>query len=323
MKEPSTDCPMVSVIVPVYNAERYIANCLDSLLAQTYRNLEIIAVNDGSTDRSQEILDRYSRERGIKIVARPNGGLSAARNSGMGLATGAWIMFCDADDAVHPELVERAVSIATGNNVDFVRYEERNVSPEQMMSFEAAPSDMPVEVFDNPVWYYIRKGLKASACVILYKATAIGDLRFTNGIIFEDLDFNWRFLQTAKNGAHMKWAAYNYVQSANSITRSPLTAKKIESIGFIIRNIAAHYRKAKDKRLWLLRYTLFAVTIKKQIMKPYAQSDLLQRRNVKGAVEATVGILIRDKVIGYWGFSIKWWPMLHRLSMCSQEGACR
>lgn len=305
--------PKVSIIVPVYNTERYVANCLDSLLAQTYRNVEIIAVNDGSTDGSREILDRYAKEKGVKVVVRPNGGLSAARNSGMEVATGEWLMFVDSDDAVHPELIERSMRIATETGVDFVRHEDRNVEPDRMMSFEAPPPDMSVQVFSNPVWYYIRMGLRASACVILYNAKAIGDLRFTHGIIFEDLDFNWRFLQVAKKGAHIKWAAYNYVQSENSITRSPLSVKKVESIGFIIRNIANHYRMANDRRLWLIRSTLFAITVKKQVLKPYLKEMGRLPEEVHAIVIKVVGSLMVEKEIGYWGFSMQWWPWLYKL----------
>lgn len=306
---------MVSIIVPVYNTEHYIANCLDSLLAQTYPNIEIIAVNDGSTDGSQIILDRYARKYGVKVLVGPNRGMSAARNSGMEIATGEWLMFIDSDDAVHPELVARTVQIATETGVDFVRYDDRNVAPEQMMSFDASPSDMPVQIFNNPVWYYIRTGLKPSACEILYKAKAIGDLRFTNGIFFgEDLDFNWRFFQTAKKGAHVKWAAYNYVQSENSVTRSPLSAKKVENIGFIIRNIANHYRRANDGRLWLIRQTVFAITVKKQILKPYQKEREQLPAEVHDIVTKIVGSLMADKEIGYLGFSTKWWPMLYRWS---------
>ena len=90
---------MISIIVPVYNVEAYLPQCLDSLINQTYQDLEIICVNDGSTDGSLEILQKYqSKDKRIKVVSQKNQGLSGARNTGISQATGEWIMFVDSDD---------------------------------------------------------------------------------------------------------------------------------------------------------------------------------------------------------------------------------
>ena len=103
----------ISIIVPVYNVEKYLRRCLDSILAQTYTDYEIILVNDGSTDGSLSICEEYARANGkIKIVSKENGGISSARNAGIREAAGKYIMFCDSDDYVHKTWCERLVRTA-------------------------------------------------------------------------------------------------------------------------------------------------------------------------------------------------------------------
>lgn len=111
----------VSVIIPVFNKEKYIEVCLRSVLRQNFRDLEIIAVNDGSTDGSLEIVKRVAMEDNrIRVIDRPNMGVSAARNTGLGYATGEWIQFLDADDLLDAEYLTRAVAIAEENHADIL-----------------------------------------------------------------------------------------------------------------------------------------------------------------------------------------------------------
>lgn len=113
--------PKVSIIVPVYNVEPYLRQCMDSLVNQTYRNIEIICVNDGSTDASGEILTEYA-EKGnkIKVISQKNAGLSAARNAGFSFATGDYVMYVDSDDWIDLETCETAVAIAVKHEADIV-----------------------------------------------------------------------------------------------------------------------------------------------------------------------------------------------------------
>ena len=111
--------PQVSVVVPVYNVEKYLARCLDSLIAQTERNLEIICVDDGSTDGSAAILADYAaKDPRIQVMTQPNAGQAVARNRGMDAATGEFLCFVDSDDAAHPRLVERLLSAINETGAD-------------------------------------------------------------------------------------------------------------------------------------------------------------------------------------------------------------
>lgn len=113
--------PLVSIVVPVYNVEQYLNACLESLIMQTYENIEIICINDGSTDHSTDILDEYiDRDRRIQVVTQPNMGLSAARNTGMKHIHGKYTMFVDSDDWIDLETCEEAVRIAEAYSADLV-----------------------------------------------------------------------------------------------------------------------------------------------------------------------------------------------------------
>ena len=101
--------PKISVIVPIYNVEKYLAKCLDTILAQTFSDIEIICVNDGSTDNSRKILSEYAKKDSrIKIVDKKNGGLSSARNAGMKVAQGEFISFIDSDDWIDETLLSKS-----------------------------------------------------------------------------------------------------------------------------------------------------------------------------------------------------------------------
>ena len=108
---------LVSVIVPVYNVESYLRECIDSIVAQTYRNIEVILIDDGSKDSSGAICDEYAdKDNRIKVIHKENGGLSEARNSGLEIASGDWIAFVDSDDYIDEAMLDTLVDLANGNN---------------------------------------------------------------------------------------------------------------------------------------------------------------------------------------------------------------
>ena len=113
--------PKISVIIPVYNIEKYLKNCLDSVINQTFSDIEIICINDGSTDNSLAILEQYARkDNRITIINKPNGGLSSAWNKGLEVATAEYVTFVDSDDWIEQETYEIAYTNMLKNNVDYV-----------------------------------------------------------------------------------------------------------------------------------------------------------------------------------------------------------
>ena len=105
----------ISVIVPIYNVERYLEKCIDSILAQTWRELEVILCDDGSTDGCGAICDRYAaRDDRVRVIHKKNGGLSDARNAGLEVASGGWYVFIDSDDFITPDTIERMPCTVSG-----------------------------------------------------------------------------------------------------------------------------------------------------------------------------------------------------------------
>lgn len=124
--------PKVSIIIPVYNAERYVGRCLDSILGQSFSDFEIIAINDGSIDNSLSVLENYSaKDTRIKVASKPNGGVSSARNQGLELTRGTWIQFIDADDELMPDALETLVSGINDDTdmvvADYVKVPDRDL----------------------------------------------------------------------------------------------------------------------------------------------------------------------------------------------------
>lgn len=114
--------PLISVIIPVYGVEKYIAQCLESVINQTYKNLEIIVVNDGTKDRSAEIAKKYAaQDSRIKVYDFENGGISVARNRGLEIATGDYISYIDSDDWLDKRMYETLLKSAIQNNADMVK----------------------------------------------------------------------------------------------------------------------------------------------------------------------------------------------------------
>ena len=110
---------LVSIIVPIYNVEKYIKECIDSIINQTYKNLEIILVDDGSPDCCPKICDEYSKkDKRIKVIHKENGGLSSARNAGLDVAKGEYVSFIDSDDVVDEKFIETLYNLCIENNCD-------------------------------------------------------------------------------------------------------------------------------------------------------------------------------------------------------------
>ena len=125
--------PQISVLVAIYNVEKFLSQCINSILAQTYTNLEIILVDDGSTDTSGEICDKYAtKDSRIKVIHKKNGGLVSARNAGLDAASGKYIGFVDGDDWIEPQTYQTALELLQQHQVDLVKWGKNKVVQHQI-----------------------------------------------------------------------------------------------------------------------------------------------------------------------------------------------
>ena len=239
--------PLISVIVPVYKTEKYLRQCLNSICGQTYRNLEIICVDDESPDRCGEILEEYARrDPRIKVIHRKNGGLSAARNSGLAAATGEWVAGVDSDDWLEADIYEKAVDKLT-DGVDILVFGTRLVyeTGEEDEGFEryfCLPEEGMLGLED------VRR-TRINACFWnkLWRRSFIEEngVAFPEGLIHED-EYFYRCLAPRARGIYVfPHAGYIYVQHPRSIIHSDKTAlqryqDRLHIIDMIISFHASH-----------------------------------------------------------------------------------
>lgn len=213
---------LISVIVPVYNADAFLDKCVGSVLGQSYRNFELILVNDGSRDTSLEICRRYeAADNRVKVIDKPNGGVSSARNAGLDAARGEWVVFCDADDYYLPDAFGVLIGLmALGSDIDFgaassVKLEDGKVY--ELRNYTAGVLPHPIiRHHDYALWANIfRRSL----------IERLG-LRFAEGISYsEDRLFMLEYLQACRKMAYSVAHVYVYRIHPDSACRTPDVVK--------------------------------------------------------------------------------------------------
>lgn len=217
----------LSIIVPVYNVEKYLHKCVNSLLSQDLLSdeYEIILVDDGSPDRCGEICDSYTAEHSnIRVIHRENGGLSAARNSGIDVAQGRYIQFVDSDDFLEPDVLKRLVQKMEGEQLDILRFNYQNVN-EKYEVFEPNKVSKPFvdyrdEVCDGLTFLNERLGFACYACQFIISRELLVNCHFKEGIYFEDTEWTPRIMLKANRVTSTDLMVYNYLVRSGSITRS-------------------------------------------------------------------------------------------------------
>ncbi len=223
----------VSIIVPVYNVKKYLNSCIESLINQTYTNIEIILVNDGSQDDSVKICDEAAKKDArIKVVHKPNGGLSSARNSGLAIACGDYVMFVDGDDYLELNALEILVNLTFEHDVDIIQFDYLETEREYTKSINSDSTNCEI-ITDTKIIFeklYAIGGAAASACTKFYKKDLFDDLSFREGIIHEDEYFTTRLLQKCKSILYIQNKLYFYVMRQNSIVKSGFSIKRFDSL---------------------------------------------------------------------------------------------
>lgn len=192
--EVATKPEVISVIVPVYNVEKYLRKCLDSIVNQTYPHLEIILVNDGSTDSSGEICEEYAaRDPRIKLLHKENGGQSSARNLGLDSVTGDYIAFFDSDDWLDIDVYRRCIEkFHSPSCVDAVFFEYDMLYKDGSREYSYTKLKEESSVSTPPFYYLLNRyawgtDVMASPCNKVYRASTVKDIRYTEGKKYEDV----------------------------------------------------------------------------------------------------------------------------------------
>lgn len=226
------DAPLISVIVPVYKVEAYLDRCVQSIVDQTYQNLEILLVDDGSPDNCPAICDAWAtKDSRIKVIHKENGGLSDARNAGMAVATGEFICFVDSDDYIAPNMYQLMKDRMTVDGSDIAAcgvemvWEDgspsRQLTPAGncVLSKEAAMEAVIQESWlKQPVWYK------------LYRGDLIRDISFPVGKYHEDVFWTWQAVSRANRVSVFDTFCYFYVQRSGSIMSETYSLRRLDAV---------------------------------------------------------------------------------------------
>ena len=261
----------LSIIVPIYGVEQYLWKCVDSLMNQHIDNYEIILVDDGSPDACPQICDEYAKHYTlnnthntptIKVVHRENGGLSAARNSGIEVAKGKYVMFVDSDDYIEPNVLKGLLAQIERDNLDVLRYRLQYVNPQYEVynPYKIDPfkgndySEVPTDgvSFLNSrmntqcyAWQFI---LRRDLIYTLHTthSTSENNVLFTPGIYFEDTDWTPRMLVKAKRVASTETVVYNYLMREGSITNAVNRSKQKKVLDDKMRLVETMQHQSKE-----------------------------------------------------------------------------
>lgn len=249
---------LVSVIIPVYKVEKYLNKCVDSVLNQTYKNLEIILVDDGSPDGCPKMCDEFAdKDKRIKVIHKKNGGLSDARNAGIETATGKYLTFIDSDDFIINTMIEEMYSVMTKHDCDIAMCNWQQIK--EGCGHESAGDGKTVLFRDNEVFELLfnkRVPLIMTAWGKLYKKDIFNEIRYPKGKIHEDEFVIHKILNLAKKVCYIDKKFYCNLYRESSITGQGFSLKRLDGVEakkqrleFVKNNRIDYYQQALEQYL--------------------------------------------------------------------------
>ena len=223
---------IVSIVVPVYNVEKYLVRCINSLINQDFKNIEIILVDDGSSDSSGILCDNYAKkDNRIKVIHQKNGGMSAARNTGIDIATGDYIMFVDSDDEVASDIVSKLLDACISHSADISQCGTKYIDENDILLKEDCSqtscllegSEKMKELLDDRIVTTMVWGK-------LYKSILLKNIRFPMGKYHEDIYFCYQIIHKSSNVYVINESLYYYRQVKGSIMHQTFNMKHLHAL---------------------------------------------------------------------------------------------
>ena len=285
--------PLISVIVPVYNVAAYLSRCVDSILAQTYENLEILLVDDGSTDDSGSICDEYGRkDPRIRVIHKENGGLSSARNAGLDTASGDYVGFVDSDDWIEPEMYAQMLALMQNSGARLVCAGRSDVDGgtggktvglcpkrQELVSGE----ELAGRIF---LWDHC----DSSACDKLYRWELFDGIRYPEGKTCEDIPVTYRLVLKAQRAVLCDKPFYNYCHRAGSISKGAGITEKTfhysQHTAAILEDIRKNHPAIAPQAEYLRVHSLYHILLRldhasPEIRKTYREQYREARRELQ------------------------------------------
>lgn len=287
----------ISIIVPVYNVEKYLDRCINSILKQTYQNLEIILVDDGSTDNSVEICDEYAKkDNRIKVVHKANGGLSDARNVGIDNATGEYIGLIDSDDWISEDMYLILYNNIKKENADisccnkFLVYTNMMIPYGNVDFYEVMNSERAIELMCTHGY------LETSAYAKLYKKEIFQNIRYPKGKVNEDIYTTYKLLDKASKIVYDATPLYYYRQRKGSITNSKkVNVNAMEASKELLDFVDKKYPKIKN--VAIKSYIFYSIGVYDNILVSKCKDRLELKVKIRKEVKQYYSIVKKDKAL--------------------------
>ena len=246
-----------SIIIPVYNVEKYINKCLNSILNQTYKNYEVIIINDGTKDNSVEIINKYVKKyNNFKLYNKENGGLSDARNYGLKYVSGDYLLFVDSDDYIDNNLLKELNNILSEKEYDLIKFKINLVDETGLLirKENGLPNSKLIDVeklfsqeFCEPAWTYCYN----------FKFWEENKFKYKKGMIHEDFGLTPQIIMTASDIFYLDYYGYNYVQRSNSIMSEKSIEKDIKKAYDMLKQFDRLININYDNKIYLNVYKSF------------------------------------------------------------------
>ncbi len=275
---------LVTIIVPIYKVEKYLPKCIESLIHQTYENLEIILVNDGSPDNCGEICDKYSKkDNRIQVIHKQNGGLSDARNKAIKIAKGDYILLADSDDWIPLDAVENMYSLAKEKECDIV-VGQANIVYELKEKKEIKENEAYIKEYSNKealeVMLY-NSEITNMACNKLYKRQLFNGIEYPVGKLYEDLATTYKLIAKSKKVVVTSKKTYNYLIDRNdSIMNTKFNINRMQALQFtekILQFVRENYPDIEKAAISRLYMECIFILLK----LPYAKEYKEENRKIK------------------------------------------
>lgn len=284
----------LSVIIPVYRTERTLERCVKSILQQSYHDLEVILVDDGSPDNCPQLCDEWAlKDSRIRVIHKPNGGLSDARNTGIDAATGDCLTFVDADDFLAPDTYAQVMPKAAGSDiVEFPIYWHYTGDDERLMRFQPADYDDM-----GRYWLEGEAYTHTYACNKVFRRVLFGDVRFPKGRVFEDAATLPLLLEHARRVSTVDAGLYYYVANPAGITAQATG----QELTMLLEHHLAVIPRWCDARYYLhvlnIQMDVCELTDAEPRLPAYSVSPLARRLSLKQRLKATILNLLGIKKI--------------------------
>lgn len=302
----------ISIIIPVYNVEQYLPQCLNSVIDQTYRNLEIILVNDGSTDSCPQICNEYAiNDQRIKVIHQPNGGLSDARNAGLKRATGDFISYIDSDDVVSVNFCEQLLKTLLENKADVVECGFLAFETDRDLEELSATSQELTEIYETEpaLELLMQEYFKQVVWNKLYRREVVCHIQFPVGKINEDEFWTYKVFGNSKKIVKISDVLYFYRQQAESIMGKKYSLKRLDGLQALHDRI--FYMKKNFPTLENLAIKVFCFGSFAHYQKIYEHPDIDPQNKFRNQIKEKVSKYNKLSIYKNWDLKTIFWFKLY------------